>query len=190
MGKQAHLEDFKSVLARAHQVGVQKLMITAGCLEEVAKAVGLVQELRQTCPHMQFCTTVGVHPTRANELEGGGGSSEGGSGDGYIEQLLGFARRHRELGIRAIGEFGLDYNRIQYSAPEVQRPVFERQFVLAEQTRLPLFLHMRDAAADFVEIVGRKRHCFGDGVVHSFTGTAEEARAILDLDLFIGINGW
>lgn len=186
MGKRAHLEDLKAVLARAHQVGVQKLMITAGCLEEVQKAVALVQELRQMCPHMQFGTTVGVHPTRASELEGEGG----GRSDAYIEQLLGFARRHRELGIRAIGEFGLDYNRIQYSAPEVQRPGFERQFVLAEQTRLPLFLHMRDAAADFVEIISRHRDRFGEGVVHSFTGTAEEARAMLDLDLFIGINGW
>jgi TatD DNase family protein len=49
---------------------------------------------------------------------------------------------------------------------------------------------MREATDDFIEIVRRKRHCFKDGVVHSFTGTIEEAQQLLSLGLYIGINGW
>jgi TatD DNase family protein len=52
-----------------------------------------------------------------------------------------------------------------------------------------MFFHMRSAAADFVEIVKRHRSRFVHGVIHSFDGTADEARQMLDLDLHIGLNG-
>jgi TatD DNase family protein len=48
---------------------------------------------------------------------------------------------------------------------------------------------MRNATDDFVEIVQENRSCFSDGVVHSFTGNWEDARKILGLDLWIGLNG-
>lgn len=60
--------------------------------------------------------------------------------------------------------------------------------------QLPLFLHSRAAHADFVGLLKEK---FGPrleklergGVVHSFTGTAEEMRELMDLGLYIGTNG-
>ncbi len=87
----------------------------------------------------------------------------------------------------------LDYSRLQYCGEDVQRSWFERQLQCicpSLPIAKPLFLHMRDAADDFIAIVGRNRHLFTDGVVHSFTGTLEEALRIIALDLYIGINGW
>lgn len=60
--------------------------------------------------------------------------------------------------------------------------------------QLPLFLHSRAAHADFVRLL---QEAFGPrlerlekgGVVHSFTGTAEEMRELMGLGLYIGING-
>ena len=106
-----------------------------------------------------------------------------------------------------------DYDRLHFCDKDTQRKYFERQLqVLGEATSLPLFLHSRAAADDFTRIVARNRDCISAGVVsietqsvtfrnslthflflvqvHSFTGSKEEAQQILDLDLYIGINGW
>lgn len=56
--------------------------------------------------------------------------------------------------------------------------------------KLPLFLHSRNAADDLLRILSRHRHLINGGVVHSFDGSLNEAKEILDLGLYIGVNGW
>jgi TatD DNase family protein len=76
--------------------------------------------------------------------------------------------------IIAIGECGLDYDRFNYADKETQLAVFPPHFDLAEETGLPMYLHCRATEGDFMRIVRENRHRFNGGVVHSFTGTAEE----------------
>ena len=52
-----------------------------------------------------------------------------------------------------------------------------------------MYLHNRNTGNDFYDIVKKNRSRFSTGVVHSFTGTAEEIKQIVELDLYIGING-
>lgn len=99
-------------------------------------------------------------------------------------------------GLVAFGEFGLDYDRLHYCSKSMQVHSFSSQLTLAASLspQLPLFLHSRAAHADFVACL---KAAFGDkleklergGVVHSFTGTAEEMAELMDLGLYIGLNG-
>ncbi len=90
----------------------------------------------------------------------------------------------------AVGEFGLDYDRLQFCSKELQQKAFEAQFELCEYSGLPALLHHRACGEDFYAIISRNRAKLrGSGVVHSFDGTLDEARRLMDLGLYIGLNG-
>lgn len=93
----------------------------------------------------------------------------------------------------AIGEVGLDY----YYRPkgtekkekfkQKQREVFIEQLNLAKELDLPLIIHCRMAHEDMIKILEEKSGV--RGVIHSFTGTIEEANKYIELGFYIGING-
>lgn len=175
-GSNHHIPDINYVLARATAVGITHIMVTAGTLSEAKDALAMVSS------HNNLYCTVGVHPTRANEFDA--------DPAGYLDQLLGVAKAGAASGkIVAIGECGLDYDRLQFCSKEVQLRHFEKHFVLAEQTGLPMFLHNRNSTSDLAAEIKKNRHRFTHGVVHSFDGSDEEVKQLLALDLYIGING-
>ncbi|GFR44457.1 hypothetical protein Agub_g5717, partial [Astrephomene gubernaculifera] len=179
--KSYHPPDLTAVLQRAWAAGVSRLIITAGSLEESRRAL----QLAQTDERL-FCT-VGCHPTRCGEFEAHPGGPQA-----YMQELAAVLREGQRLGkVVAVGECGLDYDRLHFCDAPSQRRHFEGQFQLARESGLPMFLHLRAAAGDFLDIV--RRHAADmprGGVVHSFDGSAEEAAAVLQLpQLAIGLNG-
>ncbi|KAJ7551825.1 hypothetical protein O6H91_06G030500 [Diphasiastrum complanatum] len=145
-GKQYHVADLGAVLARAWDAGVNRIIVTGGSLQESKEAL----EIAETDGRL-FCT-VGVHPTRCHEFE------KSGDEDKHLQALLELAREGAAKGkIVAIGECGLDYDRLQFCPAETQRRYFEKQFHLAEVTGLPMFLHMRAASNDFLDIMERNK---------------------------------
>ncbi|KAH8316661.1 hypothetical protein KR067_012814 [Drosophila pandora] len=177
-GSQKHKADLDIVLERAWQQGLQKMIITAGCLKDVDESLELASK------DERLFTTVGTHPTRCDEFLA--------DPEGYYTQLRSKIEANKEK-VVAVGECGLDYDRLHFCGQETQRQYFEKQLDLAAEFGLPLFLHMRNAAEDFMGILERNREklqACGGGVVHSFTGTLEEAQSILAFGgLYIGING-
>ncbi|KMZ69772.1 TatD-like protein [Zostera marina] len=176
-GKCRHKPDITAVLGRAWAAGVDRIIVTGGSLQESKDALAIAETDGRL-----FCT-VGVHPTRCKEIE------ESGDPDMYFKQLLSLANEGIEKGkVVAIGECGLDYDRLHFCPIEVQKKYFEKQFDLAESLKLPMFLHMRAACNDFCEILAR--NASRAGTVHSFTGSLEDSEKLLMFDnLFIGING-
>ena len=149
--KQRHESDFDLVLERAYDVGVEKIIITAGSKEEASKCI----ELCQTDPERLF-TTVGVHPTRCNEF-----NTATGGGNEYLAELVSICQSGKIAGnVVAVGEFGLDYDRTQFCPMDVQKKCFDMQFALAEETGLPLFLHNRASSSDLIQILQKNRHAW------------------------------
>ena len=88
----------------------------------------------------------------------------------------------------AIGEIGLDYH-YNFSPRERQREVFAAQLSLANDLRLPVILHCREAYDDFLAILRECPIGAAGGVVHCFAAGPREARQILDLGLRLGVGG-
>jgi len=171
-GKQKHENDFQAMLQRGIDVGIEKVIVTGGNVNESKEAIELCE--KNKCMY----STVGCHPTRCNEfLE---------NEDEYLEQLFDLTSNPNVV---AIGECGLDFDRLHFCDKETQMKYFEKQFDLAIRTQLPMFLHCRNAVPEFISLTKKYRDRISGGVVHSFTGTIEEAKALLELDLYIGING-
>ncbi|XP_044265796.1 putative deoxyribonuclease TATDN1 [Tribolium madens] len=171
-GATKHSADLEQVLKRSWDAGLEKIIITGGNLEESQKALKIAET------DERLFTTVGVHPTRCLEFEA--------DPSHYLTQL----RQTIENGgkkVVAIGECGLDYDRLQFCPKDVQKKFFEMQLDLTKTSNLPLFLHCRNAAEDLAEILGKYPNL--RGVVHSFDGTIGEARRFLDMNFFIGLNG-
>ena len=85
----------------------------------------------------------------------------------------------------AIGETGLDYY-WESDNRALQLDVFEKQLILANELSLPIIVHDRDAHMDTLALLKKHRP---KGVVHCFSGSAEMAKEILKLGMYIGIGG-
>lgn len=163
-------EDLPEVLARAEAAGVQQIVVTGSCLDSSRQALAMAQQH----PGRLFATA-GLHPHHAAEY-----------GDAH-RQL--FEQHGQESAVVALGECGLDYFRDLAPRP-AQREAFEDQLRIAVAARKPVFLHQRDAHADFLPMLKDVRAELVDCVVHCFTDTAEALDDYLALDCHIGITGW
>ena len=170
LGHESFAHDFDAVLGRARAAGVARIIVTGASREGSPRAL----EIAQAHPGVLYATA-GVHPHHASE---------------YTEECdLEIRALHGHAEVVAVGECGLDYFR-DLSPRPAQRRAFERQLQIAVDTGKPLFLHQRDAHADFMAVMKNFDGRLGPAVVHCFTGTREELFDCLDHGWHIGITGW
>ncbi|MGH8218179.1 MAG: TatD family hydrolase [Steroidobacteraceae bacterium] len=162
--------DRPEVIARARAAGVMQMIVTGSNGESTRRAIALAQTHAG-----RLFATAGVHPHHATELD-----------DELAAEL---ERLAAHPAVVAVGECGLDYYR-DLSPRDVQRRAFARQLELACRIGKPVFLHQRDAHADFAAILREHRPGLVGAVAHCFTGTGAELAEDLSLDLAIGITGW
>ena len=168
-GERFH-HDLDSVLARAWDAGLSRIVVTGSSQESSLRAA----ELADRHPGKLYATA-GLHPHHASEWTPALG-----------EIFRGLAQK---ASVVSMGECGLDYFR-DLSPREDQRRAFIAQLEIAAELNKPVFLHQRDAHEDFLAILREWRPRLGNIVVHCFTDTRAAMNDYLALDCHIGITGW
>lgn len=162
--------DLDDVINRSKQAGVEKILMPNIDTESIARLHQVSEKHPGLCIPM-----MGLHPTSV--------------GEDWREQLNTIKERLTEQQYVAIGEIGLDLYWDKTFERE-QRVAFEEQLKWSIEYDLPVAIHSRDAISQCIECIKNIGENNLRGVFHSFGGTEEELRAILNLNNFLlGING-
>ena len=160
--------DLDAVLRRAGEAGVGAILDVGDSAASSASCVW----------HARSCAgvfaAVGIHPNNAAEAE-----------PGDLDRIAELALDGR---VAALGETGLDYYR-RRSPREAQERIFRGTLDLALGTGLPVVMHCRDAYAALIGVLGEARYAGIRGVVHCFSGTGNDAEAIVGLGHSLSVGG-
>lgn len=162
-------QDAANVIARAAASGVSRIL-----------AVGTTVQSSQAClqiaqAHSRVWSSVGIHPNHVLEAS-----------PSDWDEIVRLAQSERVV---ALGETGLDL--YWKDTPLLQQQdYFDRHIRLSQLTGLPLVIHLRETAAEILTML-REARSRGPlaGIMHSFTGTSEQAAELLDLGLHISFAG-
>jgi TatD DNase family protein len=157
-----------AVLDDAEQAGVEYVVVIGFDLESSKRAVAMAEQ------NGKLLAAVGVHPHDASSMD-----------DSVCEELRRIARHPKVV---AVGETGLDFYR-NLSPREKQVEAFEAQLALAEQLKLPIIIHDRDAHGPVTEILSERAKKLVGGVLHCFSGDAKLAEAAMEWGFYISIAG-
>ena len=191
-GREYHAPDIDAVLQRAYAHHVSRIIVTAGTVQETTDALAFCAAHGTQPGVPELYSTAGVHPTRCGDLDAAAVAT--------LAATVAAHGRHVGGRIVALGECGIDHDRLHFCPAAAQASGFEMQLrglvaPGADALPLPLFLHYRgdssSAGTAFFDVLQRTRGLWGarGGVVHSFTGTADDVARIVALGLSLSVNG-
>ncbi len=169
----AHLDDRRlradlpGILERAAMESVSQIIAIGTTAATSAGSLELAAQ------HRGIFAAVGVHPNEAAEV---------GQHDWpLILDMIG------RPGVVAIGETGLDryWDRTPFGE---QQTWFDRHLALAHTHDLPIVIHCRDCQSDVIQQMRQLDRPIR-GVMHSFTGSWNDAEAYLALGLHLSFAG-
>ena len=158
--------DRAGALTRARAAGVRRQIIPS------IDAAGFVR-VRELCAREHgLYPAYGLHPMYLGEHR-----------PEHLQELEQWIEREHPV---AVGECGLDFFVPGFDA-DAQRSYFQRQLELAREFDLPLILHARRAVDEVTAAIRRIGNL--RGVVHSFSGSVEQAQHLWNLGFCLGLGG-
>jgi TatD DNase family protein len=160
--------DRDEVMQRARDGGI-RTVVTVGCdLEDSERALRCARQYG-------IFASVGIHPHEAK--------------DAPSDIETAFAPFLADRHIIAVGETGLDYY-YAHSPREAQIECMRAQVRVAKAHDYPVIFHHRDAFEDFRTVLEEEFTAGMRGIVHCFTGDAEQAKIYTSqFGLKLGIGG-
>lgn len=156
-------------IQRAIDAGVTKLYMPNCNSETIADMLELADKWPTNCFPM-----MGLHPCYVKE--------------DYKNELDIVAAALTKRKYYAVGEIGLDYYwDLTRKAQQIE--AFRVQIELAIHHQLPIVIHSRESTKDCIDIVRDMQQGGLTGIFHCFSGTEDEAKAIVDLGFHLGIGG-
>jgi len=154
------------VIERARNAGLEKIIVSA----TVANRWHLITELADRNPII--ATAYGLHPMFMDKHL-----------DDHLELLYAVIQNQNPV---AVGEIGLDYF-IPNPDKSAQLKFFVQQLEIANEFQLPVIIHARKS----LDIVLRELRKFPQlsGSIHSFSGSEQQARQLIDLGFYLGFGG-
>jgi TatD DNase family protein len=166
--------DVEQVIQQSIAAGVTGWITVGTDLADSRKAVELTTRFEN------MFSAVGIHPHEAKSAD-----------QKAVEELKGLAKNKKVV---AIGETGLDYHFFRlrsrqddFSTREQQRDCFVRHLEIATEMNLPVIIHSREAFDETLKILksnGAKKVVF-----HCFSGSVQQAKAVLDKGWHISLTG-
>ena len=169
LNDEALYKDLDSVIFRARQAGVEK-MVVVGWDEASSKLAIKIAE-----QYDFIYAVIGFHPENVFDID-----------NKVLYDTLNLYKHPKVVGI---GEIGLDYHWIKDpDKREIQKEYFIKQIKFANEVGLPISIHSREAFADTLEIL-KQYPPLHSGVMHCYSGSVENIQDIINLNLYIGLDG-
>ena len=163
-------EDRSLVVERAIDKRISRILLPNIDKHSIEPMLALCNAYPDYCYPM-----IGLHPTSVK--------------DDFSDHLFEIEKYLTSHIFVAIGEVGIDLYWDKTYLPQ-QQEAFIYQIELARKHSLPLIIHSRDSFVEILEILHKHREGKPySGIFHSFSGTKEQAKEIIDLGFKIGING-
>jgi len=163
------LEEADEIIARAKAKGVERFYFPAIDSGTHEQMIGLQERHRGVCFSM-----MGLHPCSVNAS--------------YEQELVVVEEWLNRRSFVAVGEIGLDYYWDMTFKAE-QAIAFRKQIEWALERKLPIVIHTRNAMEDTIAIVEEYVGRGLRGIFHCFSGTAEDAKRIMQTGFYFGIGG-
>ena len=159
-------EDRDTLLASFPAEGIETVVNASSDIKSSKASIALSEKY-------PFCySAVGIHPHEVENIT-----------EADIDELRELSKHPKVV---AIGEIGLDYY-YDLSPRDLQRHWFKRQLELADELKMPVIIHSRDAAQECFDII--KNSNVRNGVIHCYSGSAEMAEEYIKMGFYIGVGG-
>ncbi|MBE6598986.1 MAG: TatD family deoxyribonuclease [Ruminococcaceae bacterium] len=157
-------------ILKAREEGVIGIINVGSSLKNSRNSVALSEK------YSFIKAAAGLHPHDAQFIEKGMEAAA-------LDEIMSLLRHPNTV---ALGEIGLDYH-YDDTDEGVQKKFFDAQLSMAEETKMPVIIHDRDAHGDIFDMISCHKNV--TGVFHSFSGSAEMARQLINKGWYISFSG-